>query len=867
MKLMGGKIKKFFLNFKRFNKPAVLAAVFFFVFLGLALPSQFAQAGFLDVLASIPVMIITLLLQVVLAISNLILGLSGLILGWVTGPYFTTLPYTHGGIVEIGWQIVRDFINMFFVIALVIIGLSTALRIKEYQAQKALPRLIIIAILINFTPVICGLIIDASNILMNFFLKELTGFQLMRNFFAMQGSAVWEAFSHPFDFRYAVTALGKTIVMIIFSLGIPKVFWGAAYIFFMYSLLFIMRYVMLWALVIVSPIAFFSKIFPGSQKHLFKSILGWDEWWKQFIEWSLLGVIAGFFLYLAEQLMMLAPGMISGLPPGQGGGWVGNPIVEFVNNFLPWLVVLVFLWLGYKITKDISAMGAQGLMKTVDTGIKMVATAAITAATLGAGAAAGAGLIGKAAAGARRMEAFVGKVPIAGKPLKYGIAKPISWATRGMERFVGEPLEKYAAEKRRVEVPPEFEKLPVKEQVERYHKAITVAEPYRKAGMLKGIIESGNWDKAVEEGLITKEDMKDVRKLGKMAWGRGEKTIARALPDIFTKEIYPEMWNEGEQTIKEGEVKKEGAEVKFEEALETEKKLRRTRKPGRRRRLQNEINRLENEATTLEREGGELIEKGKTLQSSTISKLLEGTKTGEIKNMSESSLKVPAIKKAIVDTFTGSQMGEIGRNFDRHIVEGIQKEIQATPIEILVKKNPNLTLWLETNAAQGLGFSLPKEAAEFPREIIRRLVREARVESEEDRRVQKGMLEPEGPMLLRKYYRKDTSDKIKSLIEEITMERGKTIPPTPELEKRIGKFEKEFDKLTEQLRDLYQSMGKAEREFNRLSKMPGVTPADIAVAKTEMDRVKMAWSTGSAKIVNAQKKLETQEKDALKDLW
>ena len=56
------------------------------------------------------------------------------------------------------------------------------------------------------------------------------------------------------------------------------------------------------------------------------------------------------------------------------------------------MVVLVFLWIGYKITKEISAMGAQGAIKTVDTVIKLAATSAITAATLGAGAAAGAGL-------------------------------------------------------------------------------------------------------------------------------------------------------------------------------------------------------------------------------------------------------------------------------------------------------------------------------------------------------------------------------------------------------------------------------------------------------------------------------------------
>ncbi len=448
MKLMGESIKnriQLILACPVAKRSLWFGAVFFFVFLGLILPFQFVQAGFLDILAAIPVSLINLILQLILITSNLILGLAGLILGWVVGPYFTTLPYTHGGIVEIGWPIVRDFINMFFIIALVIIGLATALRIKEYQAQKALPILIIIAVLINFTPVICGLIVDASNIVMNFFLERLTGFQLIRNFFDTQASSLAQALrpSCFFNLGCAASALGKTTVMIVFG-------FVAGYIFFIYSLLFIMRYVMIWALVIVSPIAFFSKIFKGSEKYLFKNILGWDEWWKQFIEWSLLGVVAGFFLYLAEQLMMLAPGMISGLPPGQGGGGgVDNSIVDFVNNFLPWMVVLVFLFIGYKIAKSTSAMGAQGLIKAVDTGIKIAATTAVVAATGGAAAGLAAKGLGGMARGAQRMEAAAAKLP-GGKVWTKPFTKPISWATRGMERAAAPTLLEYQAKTRRV---------------------------------------------------------------------------------------------------------------------------------------------------------------------------------------------------------------------------------------------------------------------------------------------------------------------------------------------------------------------------------------------------------------------------------
>ena len=119
MKLMGGKIKNLFFIFI-WTKKQLILAVLFLIFLGLAFPLQFAQAGvvsgILGALMAIPTAIITLLLQLVLLVTNLFVSIAGAILWWVLSPYFMSLPYTSGGIVDVGWPIVRDFINMFFII-------------------------------------------------------------------------------------------------------------------------------------------------------------------------------------------------------------------------------------------------------------------------------------------------------------------------------------------------------------------------------------------------------------------------------------------------------------------------------------------------------------------------------------------------------------------------------------------------------------------------------------------------------------------------------------------------------------------------------------------------------------------------------
>lgn len=65
------------------------------------------------------------------------------------------------------WQIMRDITNVVFVIMLLVIVYSqiTGLGITNYGIKKALPKLIISAVLVNLSFLICALAVDASNII------------------------------------------------------------------------------------------------------------------------------------------------------------------------------------------------------------------------------------------------------------------------------------------------------------------------------------------------------------------------------------------------------------------------------------------------------------------------------------------------------------------------------------------------------------------------------------------------------------------------------------------------------------------------------------------------------------------------------
>jgi hypothetical protein len=294
-------------------------------------------------------------------ISGTILNLSYSLLGWVTGDGFINISMTgtDNVFVTTGWASMRNLANIILVLGVVVIGLGMILGIEEYKAKKTLPVLIAIAILINFTPVICGFFIDFSNILMKYF---LTGG--LNNGMTI---AVEEGFSRM-STNNPAAALGISSVYFIFSLV-------ASITLTLYAFLFAARYLFIWILVIFSPIAFASKVFPQSNKikHFFPDFFYWDKWWDEFIRWCVIGIYAGFFIFLANQLMS---GMVSSPPSGS---------LSIFGSLFGYFLPIVVLLIGYKSIKGTLEQEVPGAKEVMGLAQK----AGMAAITGGAGLATG----------------------------------------------------------------------------------------------------------------------------------------------------------------------------------------------------------------------------------------------------------------------------------------------------------------------------------------------------------------------------------------------------------------------------------------------------------------------------------------------
>jgi len=114
-------------------------------------------------------------------------------------------------------------------------------------------------------------------------------------------------------------------------------------IFLLFAFLFLFRYIALWMLVILSPLALFCYIFPATKKI-------WNTWSSQFIQWCFIGIPAAFTIYLAN---MMTQQILQ-----------GNLLeISSMGKIMGYIVPLAFLYGGYVMTRKTGAMGADLAIK------------------------------------------------------------------------------------------------------------------------------------------------------------------------------------------------------------------------------------------------------------------------------------------------------------------------------------------------------------------------------------------------------------------------------------------------------------------------------------------------------------------------
>ncbi|PJE59714.1 MAG: hypothetical protein COU85_02225 [Candidatus Portnoybacteria bacterium CG10_big_fil_rev_8_21_14_0_10_44_7] len=294
-----------------------------------------------------------LLLVSVSSFVRLFLILAAGLLNWTTN--LTTSGFSDAGIVSIGWNISRSVVNMLFALILLAIAFATILRIEAYGAKKLLPKLILVALFINFSLFAGGVIIDFTHVLAKPFLVADPATQLARglginnainysDFLKDVGKRFLNAFSFSAD---GVTLMFSQLMEIIV---LSVVF----FVFIFLAILFLIRVIALWILLILAPIAWVFFIIPelsGIAKN----------WWKTFLDWAFLAPAASFFIFLALAVAKKKSEVLLKTTDLEIGGIKLTGIAPSIfkaENFLAYIVIIGLLIAAITVGKKLGGKGA-----------------------------------------------------------------------------------------------------------------------------------------------------------------------------------------------------------------------------------------------------------------------------------------------------------------------------------------------------------------------------------------------------------------------------------------------------------------------------------------------------------------------------
>lgn len=224
-------------------------------------------------------------------------------------------------IVQIGWPVARDLANLFLVVALLVIAFATILNIQSYQAQALLKDFLITALFVNFSRMICGLIIDAAQVVMMTFVA---------GFSDTAGGNFVELFKTTDWFKLAISQAGGAVsgaagaagsaagdtakgvaewisnqasnMLSGFAGNIFAAFIALLACVAILSLLIILiqRIVVLWFLIVASPLAFVARVLPATKSF-------YSKWWSEFSKQLIVGPVVAFIVWISLASVAASP--------------------------------------------------------------------------------------------------------------------------------------------------------------------------------------------------------------------------------------------------------------------------------------------------------------------------------------------------------------------------------------------------------------------------------------------------------------------------------------------------------------------------------------------------------------------------------
>ena len=233
------------------------------------------------------------------------------------------------------WKYMRGITNVIFIIFLLVVVYSqiTGLGISNYGLKKVLPKLIVAAILVNLSFIICSLAVDLSNVIGMSFRGVFTSIQesAIGTMAIENGQGMYVSMAETYSAIASGSMLAVGGGLIAFETGaiwmlIPAVL-GAVAAVVIGLLTIALRQAVVTLLIMVSPLAIVAYMLPNTEQ--------WFNKWKKLLIRMLVFYPAFSLLFGASSLAGFAI-ISSALASSDGFGIVVGLVVQIFPLFFAW---------------------------------------------------------------------------------------------------------------------------------------------------------------------------------------------------------------------------------------------------------------------------------------------------------------------------------------------------------------------------------------------------------------------------------------------------------------------------------------------------------------------------------------------------
>ena len=303
-------------------------------------------------------------------INKIIVGLLGLlneaiyfIFYWLIAPLIQAMLSIHVyqdkfvNVIYPGWIIVRNICNIAFIVAIIAIALATLFRVSGYQLRSLLIKLVIAALLVNFSLVIGQAILGIADTVQSQFLPD--------NITVIRSLARDLMVTNTRDavFNISVTNLGS------FSYTVVFLFWvalalGSFLVFAAICVLLIIRMVALWVLLMLSPVAYVAGILPSTEGAR-------SKWWEEFLKYAFFTPIMAFFLNLTALIsdQVRAQGLLQSITNADFSTSNAPAVSVFVFKVGSNVVLLILLIVAIRVADFFGIYGAKVVSDVAERGV------------------------------------------------------------------------------------------------------------------------------------------------------------------------------------------------------------------------------------------------------------------------------------------------------------------------------------------------------------------------------------------------------------------------------------------------------------------------------------------------------------------